>query len=256
MEEMLGTKLLERFGQEFRFTEAGKEIFHRAVAMEELARELNDRVRALDVSPGGTVKLAVTEGLASMWIAGRLAIFCRDNPEINIELIPSHGEYDLLTSGIDVAIGWHRPTEPRLVGSKIGSVGFNLFASQDYVSEHGPFRDAADVPHHRFVQYDTHDIQGWSAGLMQKVREANRFSLRTSSIFVYLAAVRGSLGIGLLPSFYDDRYPELVKMPAELSDRGEIWIVSHEETNRFRRTQLLLEFLRQDIRKNGRHLFS
>jgi DNA-binding transcriptional LysR family regulator len=154
-----------------------------------------------------------------------------------------------------VAIGWHRPTEPRLVGSKIGTVGFNLFASQDYVDEIGLFQEEADVPRHRFLQYDTHDIQGWSLGLMQKVRDANRLSLRTSSISVYVAAVRAGLGIGLLPSFHQDRYPDLVKMPAKLTDRGEIWIVSHEETNRFRRTQLLLEFLRMDFRKNGRHLF-
>jgi hypothetical protein len=47
----------------------------------------------------------------------------------------------------------------------------------------------------------------------------------------------------------------MVEMPIELSDKGELWIVSHEETNGFKRTRLLLDFLRTDFRKNGRHLF-
>lgn len=255
MEESLGTKLLERFGQEFKLTQSGAEIFDRAVAMEQLTQEVNDRVRALDVRPRGTVKISVTEGLATLWLTERLAQFCKLNPEINLEMIPSHGEYDLLTSGIDVAIGWRRPTEPRLVGSRAGSVGFMLFASQAYVEELGLLEDLTQVDHHLFLQYDTHEIQGWNTSLMQEARALDRIKLRTSSISIYLSAVRAGMGIGHLPTFYQHRYPDLVAMPMELSDQGELWIVSHEETNGFKRTQMLLDFLRLDFRKNGRHLF-
>lgn len=256
MEESLGTKLLERFGQEFKLTNSGSEIFERAIAIEQLTREVNDRVRAMDVRPSGTVKLAVTEGLATLWLTARLAEFCRLNPEISLEVIPSHGEYDLLTSGTDVAIGWHRPTEPRLVGSKIGAVGFVLFASQSYVRDHGLLEGVSQVEQHSFLQYDTHEIQRWNTSLMQEARARDRIKLRTSSISIYLSAVRAGLGIGHLPTFYRDRYSDLVEMPMLLSDKGELWIVSHEETNGFKRTRLLLEFLRADFRKNGQQLFS
>lgn len=254
MEETLGTKLLERFGQGFQLTKSGAEIYDRAVAIEQLTQEVNDRVRALDVRPSGTVKLAVTEGFAVQWLTGRLVEFCRLNPDINLEVIPSHGEYDLLTSGVDVAIGWRRPTEPRLVGSRFGAVTFRLFASRDYVAQAGVLDDVADVCAHTFLQYDTHEVQRWSTGLMQEARALDRVKLRTSSISIYLAAVRGGMGIGHLPSFYHHRYDDLVEMPMELPDRGELWIVSHEETNSSRRTRLLIEFLRTDLQRNGRHM--
>ncbi|UPT64814.1 MAG: LysR family transcriptional regulator [Hyphomonadaceae bacterium JAD_PAG50586_4] len=255
MEEMLGAKLLERFGQEFKLTKSGAEIFDRAIAIEQLAQEVNDRVRALDVRPSGTVKLAVTEGLASLWLTARLAEFCKRYPEISLELIPSHGEYDLLTSGADVAIGWRRPMEPRLVGSRIGSVGFILFASEDYVREFGAFENVADVERHWFLQYDTHEVQRWNTSLMQEARGLERIKLRTSSIFIYLSAVRAGMGIGHLPTFYQHRYSDLVEMPVELADRGELWLVSHEETNGFKRTRMLLDFLRADFKANGGQLF-
>ena len=255
MEETLGTKLLERFGQTFQLTKSGTEIFDRAVAMEHLMQEVNDRVRALDVRPSGTVKLSVTEGLANLWLTARLADFCRLNPEINLEIIPSHGEYDLLTSGVDVAIGWRRPTEQRLVGSRVGSISFRLFASNSYVEATGLLESVNDVGRHFFLQYDTHEIQRWNTSLMQIARSNDRIKLRTSSISIYLAAVRAGMGIGHLPAFYQHRYPDLVAMPVELSDRGELWIVSHEETNGSRRTRLLLDFLRADFRKNGRQVF-
>ncbi len=255
MEESLGTKLLERFGQEFKLTEPGTEIYDRAIAIERLTQEVNDRVRGLDVRSSGTVKLSVTEGLASLWLTARLAEFCRINPEISLELIPSHGEYDLLTSGTDVAIGWRRPTEPRLVGSRIGSVSFMLFASEGYVREFGMLQSVAAVDRHFFLQYDTHEIQRWNTSLMQDARALDRIKLRTSSISIYLSAVRAGMGIAHLPTFYRDRYSELVEMPIELSDKGELWIVSHEETNGLKRTRMLLDFLRSDFREKGRHLF-
>ena len=255
MEEMLGTKLLERFGQEFKLTQAGAEIFDHATKIEQLTQETNDRLRAMDARPSGTVKLSVTEGLAFLWLTGRLAEFCKLNPEISLELIPSHGEYDLLTSGTDVAIGWCRPTEPRLVGSRIGSVGFMLFASEAYVRDFGLLKNLSEVDHHCFLQYDTHEIQRWNTALMQEARALDRIKLRTSSISIYLSAVRAGMGVGHLPTFYQHLYPELVGMPIELSDKGELWIVSHEETNSFKRTRMLIDFLRTDFRENGGHLF-
>ncbi len=255
MEETLGTKLLERFGQEFKLTQAGSEIFDHAVMIEQLTRETNDRLRALDVRPSGTVKLSVTEGLAVLWLTARIAEFCKMNPEISLELIPSHGEYDLLTNGTDVAIGWARPTEPRLVGSRIGSVGFTLFASKDYVRDFGLISDVSEVDHHWFLQYDTHEVQGWNVSLMQEARARDRIKLRTSSISIYLSAVRAGMGVGHLPTFYKHLYPDLVTIPIELSDQGELWIVSHEETNSFKRTRMLIDFLRADFRENGQHLF-
>lgn len=256
MEESLGTKLLERFGQEFKLTESGLEIFDRALAMEQLAQEVSDRVRAMDVLPSGTVKLSVTEGVGSLWLTARLAEFCAHHPEISLELIPSHGEYDLLTSGTDVAIGWRRPTEPRLVGSKVGSVGFTLFASQEYVQKFGLLGDIGELEQHLFIQYDTHEFQRWGSSLMQGARAQNRIKLRTSSVSIYISAVCAGIGIGCLPGFYRHRYPDLVAMPMELADKGELWLVSHEETNYFKRTRMLIDFLRSEFRKSGRELFS
>lgn len=255
MEESLGTKLLERFGQEFTLTRSGEEILDRALAIERLTQEVNDRVRALDVRPSGTVKLAVTEGLASFWLTRRLAEFSKQNPEISFELIPSHGEYDLLTSGTDVAIGWRAPTEPRLVGMKIGTIGFMLLASRDYAEAYGLLEDEAAVDRHWFLQYDTHEIQGWSNALMQRARGLDRIKLRTGSISVYLSAIRAGMGIGHLPNFYPHHDADFVEMPIALADTGELWIVSHEETNHFRRTRMVLDFLQADFRKNGRVLF-
>lgn len=256
MEKALGTKLLERFGHGFKLTKSGEDILERAIAIETLMQEVNDRVRASDMRPTGTVRLSVTEGLASLWLTARLARFAEAYPDINLELIPSHGEYDMLTSGIDVAIGWGRPTELRMVGSRIGSVGFMLIASQEYVAKYGLLESLADVGRHTFLQYDTHEIQRWSTALMEQARALDRIKLRTRSISSYVAAVRAGMGIGHLPTFYRHHYPALIEMPVELSDSGDLWIVSHEETNSSRRTRLLLDFLRADFQTNAHELFS
>ena len=90
---------------------------------------------------------------------------------------------------------------------------------------------------------------------MEAIKTLDRIKLRTSSISVYVIAVRAGIGIGLLPAFYRHYYPDLIEMPMQLADRGELWVVSHEETNSVRRTRMLLDFLNTDFRKNGRNLF-
>jgi DNA-binding transcriptional LysR family regulator len=132
---------------------------------------------------------------------------------------------------------------------------FRLFASKGYVEAAGLLTDFGDIAQHVFLQYDTHEIQRWSAPLMQQVRSLDRLKLRTSSIAIYLTAMRANMGIGILPTFYR-HLTDLVEMPIDLPDRGELWIVSHEETNGSRRTRLLLDFLRSDFRENGRLIFS
>jgi len=61
--------------------------------------------------------------------------------------------------------------------------------------------------------------------------------------------------IGHLPIFLSAPFPGAGETAVTLDDRGELWVVSHEETNTFKRTRMLIDNLRADFRENGKYLF-
>lgn len=76
-------------------------------------------------------------------------------------------------------------------GSRIGTVGFVLFASREYVGEHGMLDDLANIDRHIFLQYDRHQIQGWSTSLMQEARALDRIKLRELDLHISFGGARG-----------------------------------------------------------------
>ena len=54
----------------------------------------------------------------------------------------------------------------------------------------------------------------------------------------------------MLPRFYKLTYPNLIEFDVDLGCASEIWLVSHEETNKSRRIRLLLAFLNEEFRND------
>jgi DNA-binding transcriptional LysR family regulator len=244
IEGSLGTKLFERHGNQLRITPVGEALIERATAMENLIAEINLRMGALDVLPYGTVKLAVTEGIAQLWLAPKLVRFTTEYPDINLEIIPTRGGFDLLSNGADIAIGMQRPQSLRCVGAIIGSVQFSVFAAPAYIERNGTLNSLEDVGNHEFVLYETHHELGFGSTLMAEAERLHRIRLRTGSASVCLAAIHSGVGAGVMPSFYKNVPSALVEQPLTVAEQGNLWLASHEETNRSRRVRIFLDFVR------------
>lgn len=256
LEQALGIKLFERQDHRLVSTLAGNVVIERAQAMENIAKEIGRTLGAVDARPQGIVKIAVTEGLGHLWLVPRLVELCSDHPDIDIELVPSHGEYDLLLKTVDIAIGYARPDKTRLVARKVARIHSALFAAPAYLAKAAPITDATKLSGHDLIIYESNmavpSMTAWYTGALV----GNRVKLRTSSAAMALAAVRGGLGIGLAPSFYEDVYDEtdIARLPLTPLIPTEVWLVSHEETNTIRRVRLVIDFLteafKQDISRS------
>ena len=53
------------------------------------------------------------------------------------------------------------------------------------------------------------------------------------------------MGIGLLPLYTEEVVPEFVRLRIDLECESEIWLVSHEETNRSARIRVVIDHLAQ-----------
>jgi DNA-binding transcriptional LysR family regulator len=256
LEETLGAKLFERQGNRLTTTAAGEAVIQRALAMETITKEINCTLSAQDARATGIVKVAVTEGVGHAWLIPKIRQFCARHDDIDVELIPSHGEYDLLLKEVDVAIGYARPDQLRLVSRRVGDLRFGVFAAKSYLEHHLPVHDAAQLRGHDMIDYFANVGVPSASAWMEAVRPANRVRLRTSSAVMAIAAIGDGVGIGLAPIFYENTHPEFIRVPCSIPMSSEVWLVSHEETNAIRRIRLLIDFITAAFERDRATWFS
>ena len=111
----LGVKLLTHaIVDGIRITPEGERVFAAASQMEAASFGLQARAESDNDNITGEVRLAVTEGLGTAWIAPRLVEFQRANPNLIIDLNCAMKSADVLRLEADVAIQITRPTAPDL----------------------------------------------------------------------------------------------------------------------------------------------
>ena len=85
----------------------------------------------------GEVRVAVTEGIGTFWLAPRLVEFQRAFPNILVDLHCAMRSADVLRHEADVAIQLVRPTALDVKAVKIGRLHVMWYASQSYIELYG-----------------------------------------------------------------------------------------------------------------------
>jgi DNA-binding transcriptional LysR family regulator len=253
LENALGTKIFDRHAHGMELTPSGQILFDKAAAMENITREIGAQLTGLDTEPMGTVRITVTEGLGYLWLTPVIAEFCELYPDIDVEVLTNRDSADLLARESDIAITLDRPTEARLVVSRVARVKLGFFLSQKYAAKFGVPQNRIELAAHGFCDYTPYhgsaDVSSW----LESFTIGQRVRFRTNSASVYLAALRSGIGIGLLPLFYNLAASDLLELALDSGCASSLWMVSHEETNKSRRTQLAMSFLiKRFARDRGR----
>src|ERR1700733_2121731 len=137
LERSLGVKLLTRHVDGVRVTSEGEKIFESAKKMEVASYELIKAGEQTNSHLSGEVRLAVTEGLGTFWIAPSLVEFQRANPKLLVDVHGAMKSAEGLRREADGGGQVPRPTVPDLRMVKLGRLHFMFFASPSYVETFG-----------------------------------------------------------------------------------------------------------------------
>ena len=79
--------------------------------------------------------------------------------------------------------------------------------------------------------------------------------LRTNSSHSAMEAVKAAWGLSIFPS-YSSKTANLIASPINLNIVRDIWLVSHEETNKGARIRAVIDYVREQFRQDERDWFS
>jgi DNA-binding transcriptional LysR family regulator len=256
LERELKAKLFVRRAHGMVLTSAGRALFSKGCEMEDVATALRSDIAGFDTLMTGVVRLHVLEGIGIQWLTPVLMEFRRAYPDISLEVVTSVSPADLLSGEADISITIRRPTDPRLVVVLVGTPGYALFASRKYVKEFGMPEHVDELRNHQLVIpaiYGNHPQLKWWNDL---VANSGSVTFLSNSAGVFLAAVQEGFGVAMIPNFYRHIFPDLVMLPIETECQVDLWMVTHESTNKSAKVRTVSAFLKTRFARDRARWFS
>ena len=245
LERALGVKLLTRHVDGVRITAEGKKVFEAARKMEAASYQLVQAGEQGHADLRGEVRLAVTEGLGTFWIAPRLVEFQQANPNLLVDVHCAMKSADVLRMEADVAIQITPPTAPDLRVVRLGRLHFMFFASPLYIKMFGQPRTPADLVNHRLlIQAD--DNPQWQAlydRLFPGLPADELVTLRTNVSSAHYWAIAKGGGIGILPTYTSCIGAPLVPLDLGIHETVDIWLTYHPDARDIPRVACLIDWV-------------
>jgi len=255
LENDLGVMLFRRHASGIVLTEPGMELQRAVSEMTSRLALATGRINEYRETPEGPLHITTTVTFGSAWLSERMNIFLESYPHISVSLLlVDNLELDLCRGQADVAIRFMRPTQPNLVQRKLMSMHYHVFASADYIEQHGRPETVDDLDNHRIIVYGD-DVPApveninWLLDAGRPEGEPRVPALRVNSVHGIYRAVLSGLGIAALPYYLSDESPGLVEILPELCGPSiEAFFVYPEEFRHSKRIEVLRDFLLDEVK--------
>nr|WP_319948761.1 LysR family transcriptional regulator [uncultured Shimia sp.] len=257
LEESLNTTLFHRHARGLILTEQGELLFDATSAMIKRLDAAAARIRDSEEEVFGELRVTTTTGFGTLWLAPRLPKLYEKYPDLNIDLMLEEKVLDLPMREADVAIRMKEPSQADLIRKRLMSVHMRLYATPEYLERKGTPQSAADLSQHRLICQNMTSAQvGAGASLVQSLLANDIPSvLYVNNYFGVLQAVLHDLGVGVLPDYVTQDFPNLVRILPDL-ESGDIpvFLAYPEELRQSKRISAFRDFVQEEIISHRKQL--
>ena len=250
LEESLNATLFHRHARGLILTEQGELLFDATRSMDQRLEAATARIRDSADEVFGELRVTTTMGFGLLWLAPRLSQLYENYPDLRIDLILKERVLDLPMREADVAIRMKEPSQADLIRKRLMSVNMRLYATQDYLNESGNPQSPEDLKDHRLICQSTTSTQvSASAIFTQQLLTYNVRSLLTvNNYFGVLQGLLSNLGIGVLPDYVTEDFPNLVRVLPELESSDiPVFLAYPEELRHSKRISAFRDFVTEEI---------
>ena len=250
LEESLNATLFHRHARGLILTEQGELLFDATAAMTRRLDTASARIRDSEEEVFGELRVTTTTGFGTLWLAPRLPKLYEQYPDLKVDLMLEERVLDLPMREADVAIRMKEPSQADLIRKKLLMIRMCLYATPDYLRDHSAPQDIADISNHRLICQNTDSDQvGAGRSLVQHLMTYDIRSLLTvNNYFGVLQGVLNNLGIGVLPDYVTQDFPDLVQVLPDLTSADvPVFLAYPEELRHSQRVSAFKDFVQDEI---------
>jgi DNA-binding transcriptional LysR family regulator len=244
-ERQTGTTLFTRDVHGTRLTEEGASMLAAVERMEAATFDLMRASTSIGTAVSGEVRVAVTEGLGTFWLAPRLVEFQKSYPNILIDLQCSMRSADVSRHEADVAIHLARPASLDVKLVRLGRMHLILFAGEKYLDTYGTPKSAEELVKHRLVMQLADDASAKEAfeNLFPGYAQRDLLAMKTNVSSANYWAVANGAGIGIFPTYACALGGKITPLDIDLRWSFDIWLSFHPGNGRIPRVRHMIDWL-------------
>lgn len=201
LEQMLGTRLVQRTTRRATVTPEGAAYYERALRLLGDLEDMDGEARRARAQPRGKLRVDIGSSLANLALIPALPVFQQRYPDIDLRLGVSDRVADMVGEGIDCVIRGGELAESSLIARKLCELDVVVCAHRSYIARHGMPAHPADLENgHRIISYFS-SLTGKPfhlfferAGDVVEVQPQGNVSVNEST--AHLTALVHGLGIG------------------------------------------------------------
>ena len=249
LESELEAPLFHRHARGLILTEQGDVLYRTVQEVMTKLDAVQTRLSDNRQKPNGELRITTTLGIGTNWLTPRLGEFLELYPDVTVKLILTDEELDLGMREADVALRLREPSQPDLVRRRLFTVHYHLYASLDYVKQHGQPRTLEELDQHRILSYGVtgasflHSLNSLlTAGRDSKSPRVSALSV--NNITALHKGVCAGVGIAVLPDYLiEEDSPLLRLLPQSQMPEYDCFLVYPEEMRGVARIQVFRDFL-------------
>ena len=250
LESDIGTRLFERVGGAYQLTTAGERFYGKLRLMSAIVEEATTDVSGQDHIAEGKVVITAPSSLAHKFFPEYLNAFYQIHPQIQITLLVGETELDMSARKADIAFRVTKSPPENLVGKKILSIPWGVYASQHYIEDYGIPHNIQQLKGHKYIGAEgklaNHEV-------FRKIESLAGLTstTRTDDISAMpLLALTGH-GLGFFP--YDLGDESLEKcFTFELAEQNSLWVLMHPDLRKLERIKVVSQFLTSKLQNDVR----
>ncbi|MFZ0096925.1 MAG: LysR family transcriptional regulator [Gemmobacter sp.] len=250
LEESLNVTLFHRHARGLILTEQGELLFDATTAMVKRLDATAARIRDSEDEVFGELRVTTTTGFGTLWLAPRLAKLYRKYPALKIDMMLEERVLDLPMREADVAIRMKEPSQADLIRRRLMNIKMRLYASPEYLAEHGTPETMEDFSAHRLIcqHAGTPQVAAGALLVAQLLSHDIPSTLTVNNYFGVLQGVLNHVGIGVMPDYITEDFPHLVRVLPEVeSNEVPVFLAYPEELRHSKRVAAFRDFVTEEI---------
>lgn len=255
LEDYLDMPLFHRHARGLTLTEQGQILYKTADDVAIRIARVQSHVIDSRQKPQGMLRVSSPISLGSNWLPSVLPEFLKTYPDIDVQLILEDEEHDLSSFDVDCALRPWRSTQGDVIERKLGQITQSLYASHQYLSDHGAPTSARDLDNHKIVAFgdlipkNLHSAN-WVLSVGHDEGEPPRKpALVVNNLHGIMRAAEAGIGIVGIPDYMTVLSKRLVRiLPSVRGEEFDLYFVYPTELRGSMRAKVFREFLTETTR--------
>ncbi len=147
VEDRLGLRLFQRTSRTLSLTSEGEAYLRRVAPLVEQMEEARQDARADRLRPTGRLRLTASVAYGTRRIVPMLAALRAAAPDLEVELILTDANLDMVAERVDLAVRLAPAPEGELISSRLHDMRYRVVASPIWVEDHGAPLSPDDLAH-------------------------------------------------------------------------------------------------------------